>query len=259
MRSIFAVSCVALLFIGYSLFLPSPVRVELVDWAKQSDDEPTISIAFISDLHLTDSDLASGRLERLLEEVEGHLPQAILLGGDFSEGHRENSERIRSIAGLLGGSTEIPMFAVLGNHEIDKLEWSIELQRAGVTVLRNQVIWVSELALCLRGLGDMYSGDYRFVDFPDTCENSKKLSFLHDPAGAFHPSMRGYVLAGHTHCGQINPPIVGPIWVPSGAPREAWCGSYKSEQITLHVSSGVGTSLLPLRIFASPAWALVTI
>ena len=98
MRSIFAVSCVALFFIGYSLFLPSPVRVELVHWAKQSDDEPTISIAFISDLHLTDSDLASGRLERLLEEVEGHLPQAILLGGDFSEGHRENSERIRSIA-----------------------------------------------------------------------------------------------------------------------------------------------------------------
>ena len=210
--------------------------LEVVNW-EEGSTESNLDIAFIADLHLDHPDTWPARLSVLFQQIDAHEPQIILFGGDYAHGDQETIDRIRSISSMLGQFTEVLLFAVLGNHEMDKLQWSIELQHAGITVLRNQVVVLPEHALCLRGLGDAYSGSFRYIDFPDECEGSKKLSFLHDPAGAFHPLMRGYVLAGHTHCGQINLPVLGPIWVPSAAPPEAWCGSYTSEQITLHVTS----------------------
>ena len=59
------------------------------------------------------------------------------------------------------------------------------------------------------------------------CKNLPKITVTHDPAGAFHPKIAGLVISGHTHCGQISFPYVGPIWIPSEVPREAHCGLYK--------------------------------
>jgi predicted MPP superfamily phosphohydrolase len=241
------------------LLRPDSVLVERVNWSDESQGGPTLSIAFLSDLHLDGSEEANELLENLINEIEELEPQAILLGGDYGVGHRENSERVRSIAHFLGGLTEIPTFAVLGNHEVDKLLWSLELQRAGITVVRNSVMTLPNLDLCLRGLGDVYSRDFQYVDFPKECEMNKQVSITHDPAGAFDPRVTGLVLAGHTHCGQIGLPYIGPIWAPTSAPRQAWCGRYQDQRIQLHVSAGLGTSILPIRIMAPAAWALVTL
>jgi len=76
------------------------------------------------------------------------------------------------------------------------------------------------------------------------------IQLTHDPAAAFKRNSSGIWLAGHTHCGQVRLPLLGPLWVPSQAPKESHCGLYGDEVKKVFVSSGVGNSVLPLRFLA---------
>ena len=114
------------------------------------------------------------------------------------------------------------------------------------------------LNLCIRGFEDKFSHAFEYIDFPESCADKLKISFTHDPAGAFHKDVNGLVLVGHTHCGQINLPFIGPIYMPSQSPEEAQCGLYKEKQRQVFVSSGVGTSVLPIRIMTQSQWDLIT-
>jgi len=67
------------------------------------------------------------------------------------------------------------------------------------------------------------------------------------------------VLAGHTHCGQIRLPLLGALYVPSDAPKRGHCGLYIDGQRQIFVSSGVGTSVLPIRFLAQAQWDLITL
>ena len=60
------------------------------------------------------------------------------------------------------------------------------------------------------------------------------------------------MLAGHTHCGQISLPLIGPVSTMSRHGRRYACGLVREKGKTLIVGAGLGTSLLPLRIGAPP-------
>ena len=67
------------------------------------------------------------------------------------------------------------------------------------------------------------------------------------PPGAFH-----LTLAGHVHDGQINIPY-GWGKVRLGEPHARYpSGLYHTPAGTLHVSPGLGTTLVPFRFFARP-------
>ena len=118
---------------------------------------------------------------------------------------------------------------------------------------------MANLNLCVRGFSDAFTDQFSYLDFPEACEDSVKISLTHDPAGAFDAAVTGLVLAGHTHCGQIRLPFIGPLYVPSTAPSSAHCGLYEDDQRQVFVSSGVGTSVLPIRFLAQAQWDLITI
>ena len=113
--------------------------------------------------------------------------------------------------------------------------------------------------VCVKGLGDRYSERFRYIDFPTKCAGALRITITHDPAGIFDDRVRGLAFAAHTHCGQISLPLIGPLWIPSDAPRAAYCGLYTDGQRTLFVTSGVGTSILPIRFGAPSQWDLVTL
>ena len=125
-------------------------------------------------------------------------------------------------------------------------------------MLTNEIEILEDLNLCVRGFDDQFSRALSYVDFPESCNKKIKINLTHDPAGAFHPKVRGLVLAGHTHCGQIRLPLIGPIFTPTEAPAEAQCGLYEDQQRQVFVGSGVGNSLLPIRIRTQSQWDLIT-
>jgi hypothetical protein len=203
-------------------------------------------------------------LSELWADIIEQNPDVILLAGDYiNDG--SSGEGISSIgpaiANVFGVSGLTPVVAVLGNHDhwSGAESWSQYLSEAGVTVLENETAILDSLDTCIRGFGDAFTNHFKYVDFPKECDDMLQISLMHDPAGAFNPSVRGLILAGHTHCGQISIPFVGPVYVPSQAPREAYCGLYQDEQRQVYVSSGVGTSILPLRFNAQSSWDLITI
>lgn len=226
--------------------------------------ETPLRVAVISDLHVADSAQSYDALRTLVQDVLESEPSFILLLGDYTE-HPDSiaslSQHAARVGELLGQMSHVPTIAVLGNYENWSAPglWTHSLIANGIRVLRNEVALIEsgDQAACFRGLGDAFSGQLRYVDFMEECRGRPKITLTHDPAGAFHHKVKGVVLAGHTHCGQIRLPLIGSPWIPSNAPNGATCGLYEDADRLLWVSSGVGTSILPIRFGTLSQWNLI--
>ena len=229
-----------------------------------SESHETLRVGLLSDLHVKNSPDAIAELAELWSGVIEQTPDIILLGGDYINDGASNQDIASigpAIANIFRASDDIPVVAVLGNHDYwsGAESWTEYLSEAGVTVLENETVVLDAVGTCIRGFGDAFTDHFEYVDFPTACDDRLKITLTHDPAGAFNPKVEGLVLAGHTHCGQISLPLLGPLYVPTQAPREAHCGLYKDKQRQVFVSSGIGTSVIPLRFNAKASWDLITI
>ena len=229
-----------------------------------SESHETLRVALLSDLHVKNSPDAIAELAELWSGVIEQTPDIILLGGDYINDGALNQDIASigpAIANIFRASGGIPVVAVLGNHDhwSGAESWTEYLSEAGVIVLENETVVLEALGTCIRGFGDAFTGHFKYVDFSTACADRLQITLTHDPAGAFNPKVEGLVLAGHTHCGQISIPLLGPLYVPTQAPREAHCGLYKDKQRQVFVSSGIGTSVIPLRFNAKASWDLITI
>lgn len=158
-------------------------------------------------------------------------------------------------------------YAVMGNAEYDgDAEAIVEAMRAqGVMVLRNEV------RLITRGTGRVWIIG---VDDPSTGrsflegallrlggdEETPRVLLAHFPTVFTQATMWGIdvVLAGHTHGGQIVLP--GSRYRASAGSDEAdrfTRGDFRSGHTWMHVSRGLGTSRIPLRIGSSPEVTLI--
>lgn len=224
----------------------------------------SLSIAVIGDPHLPEGHEPLAAFRELLLEVKAAEPDLVLFVGDYIaepdgeqlSAHRENIIEAMKLV------DPVPRAVVVGNYETwsNADEWLSEFSRLGVRAMENEVtvIETAKGAVCVRGLGDRFTGRFRYVDYPAECAPLPKITITHDPAGAFDPRARGLVLAGHTHCGQISLPFVGPLWVPTDAPSSAYCGLYQDPYRTVFTTSGVGTAILPLRFGTQSQWDLIS-
>ena len=233
---------------------------------QDSDVTPTsLSIAVIGDTHLPEGREPLAALRELLLEVKAAEPDLIVFVGDYifdpsSEQlpiHREN------IINVLKLVDPVPRAVVLGNYESwsNAKDWLSEFERLGVDAMENEVkvLETKKGPVCVRGLGDKFTSRFGYVDYPVDCKSMPKLTITHDPAGAFDRRVKGLVIAGHTHCGQVSLPFIGPLWVPTDAPSFAHCGLHEGGDLTVFVTSGVGTAILPVRYGAQSHWDIITL
>ena len=235
-----------------------------LDNLPSSREKKSIKVALVSDLHVKSAADSITELETLWSQIIEQKPDIILLAGDYiNDGSGiEGIETIGpQIAQVFATSDMPPVVAVLGNHDYwsGGSAWRQYFSDAGVTVLENEIVILDGIETCIRGFGDSFTGNFRYVDFPKACRNKLLISLMHDPAGAFHPNVEGIVLAGHTHCGQVSIPFLGSVYTPSSAPKDAQCGLFQDEKRILFVSAGVGTSVIPLRFNTQSSWDLMTI
>ena len=267
------IKVVALLFIFaalvvyFTISIFNSLKTEMNSLQIQYSDPNVASISFkvavIGDIHLGEGEDITKFL-KLLAEVKSKRPDLVLMTGDYITDKRhvkDISSHRTNIIKTFKSLDPIPRAIVLGNHDVytDAEAWLSESKRLGVDVLENEVrvMDVAGVKVCVRGLGDYRSHRFRFVDYPAECKNLPKITITHDPQGAFEPGVGGLVFAGHTHCGQVSFPIIGPLKVPTKAPRAAICGLYKDSKRTLFVTSGVGTSIVPIRYGAQSQWDLI--
>jgi predicted MPP superfamily phosphohydrolase len=181
---------------------------------------------------------------------------------DFSEGASALAARLTRLDAHLG------VVAVLGNHDYWVSADAIRsaLVTVGIVVLENQALRRGALAIV--GVGDRFSGH---DDVSQALAAAGSLGgvpvvLTHSPDVVPDlPSGFPVVLAGHTHCGQINLPWWGPLIARS--PHEHWrppydphyrCGVVRDPGRLTVVSAGLGSGTIPLRLGAMPDWWLLT-
>ena len=263
-----------LTLVALALFIGAWIAIDVIrsTWGLQVNrisfnagllNENRIKILFLSDLHLTNSSDDFERLDRIVFEAEKFEPDLILLGGDHTGADSAETTLIRDeiLAGLSGFIRIAPTYSVLGNHEWwTSMHWAAWLESAGINVIENKTesIEVRGSRLCLRGLGDAYTDHYRSVEVPNGC-GSFILTLTHDPAAIEQEEVPGLYLAGHTHCGQIRLPFIHPNWAPTSASPRYVCDVGQSDNKVWLTTSGVGTSVIPLRFGAPAAIELISI
>jgi predicted MPP superfamily phosphohydrolase len=67
------------------------------------------------------------------------------------------------------------------------------------------------------------------------------------------------ILAGHTHGGQVWFPILGSLVVPSSYGQKYASGHIKDFDVDMFVTTGIGTSILPIRFLVPPEIAVIEI
>lgn len=163
-------------------------------------------------------------LERAVDLTASLAPDMLVITGDFM--HYDGPARIAQIVALLRRlpPARLGAWAVLGNHDYGARWKNLAvanmlvngLAGLNIRVLRNQAVDVGGLQLV--GIDDLWSPRFRPEDVvPRVNWAGPALTLCHNPDGADTGEMReqrGWILAGHTHGGQVRLPFVRS----SGAP-----------------------------------------
>jgi len=237
----------------------------------------SLRVALVSDIHVGSHGMSAARLDRVVDQIMAEKPDAIVLAGDFVNGHHPGDHAIRldllerPLARL---RAPLGVIGVLGNHDAETEPALINetLARAGVTMLKNDAVRVGPLVMAG---GDEYGEARRH--FKVTMARAHALAENNALAGTgapivlveHTPSMGRHLppdvpvlLAGHTHCGQVNLPFLSSakslvdgrvLYDPAFR-----CGLIPWDGHTVIVTGGVGSGSFPLRIGTRPDFWMVT-
>ena len=238
------------------------VRVAVADWPAGT---PPMRLLLMSDVHVGGPDMPPARVARIVAQINRLSPDIVLIAGDLVTDKRlatryySHDEAVAPLAEL---RPRLVTIAVLGNHDHwrDSAAARRALARAGIRVLDNQAMQAGPLAV--GGLDDDFTGR---ADLPATLAAVRRLkgprlilSHSPDPFADLGPDVF-LMLAGHTHCGQVAPPLIGPLSTMSRYGRRYACGVVREGGRTLVVTAGLGTSGIPLRLGAVPDLWLVEV
>jgi predicted MPP superfamily phosphohydrolase len=229
---------------------------------------PTLKVALVSDLHAGAHFISPAKVEEVVTRVNAEKPDLILFLGDLLNngpnpdgptplkgGFPSPEEVTPTLAGL---RAPLGVYAVLGNHDwwLDGPRVSRALQQAGIRVLENEgtLIQVPGGSVWLVGVGDAMSGHDDVVRaFASVPASTGVLAFTHSP-DVFPriPASVPLTLAGHTHGGQVALPFFGAPIVPSVYGARYAAGHVEENGHHLFVTTGIGTSILPVRFGVKP-------
>src|ERR1700682_377439 len=237
----------------------------LENWPKALD---SLRVAVISDIHAGSPFIDSAKLQKIVATTNQTNPDLILILGDLMITDRIYKHPVdpETIAGALKGlHARLGVDAVLGNHDwwFDGRRVWRALEEVGIRVLENDVtqIQVNGHKFWLWGLSDLNTRPQNIAGtFQRIPPNDAVIAMTHNP-DIFPdiPASVALTLAGHTHGGQVNLPFAGRMIVPSRFGQKYAAGHIQEGNRHLFVTTGIGTSILPVRFRVPPEIVLLTL
>lgn len=196
-----------------------------------------LKVAFASDFHLGDATEA-GFMDRFAAKVNALEPDVVLIGGDVLEGDRRGGERLDAFAaGFRRLRSRYGVFGVPGNHEGYAGGRADFFERAGIRILRDEVVRVGG-AFTLAGRNDRRFRARKSAAelLAGTPDDLPVILLDHRPADLENASrtVADIQLSGHTHHGQLFPVN----FVTKHRYELSW-GYKKKGQLHVFVTSGV--------------------
>jgi predicted MPP superfamily phosphohydrolase len=256
----------ALLFIGLGFWGATrpPVVVEASHRLAGLPAGTTLRVLLIADTHEGFPDMPPARVEAIVAQANALKPDLILLAGDYQGGKLFDFRKrdllepaIRPFAAL---KAPLGAYAVMGNH--DSMRWTphVFANQPTPRLLINESVDVGPLVVA--GANSATIG----ADVPGTLARiptGKPILFLLHEGDHFAyekvPDRPILALSGHTHGGQIILPIIGSLGDLVLGRTACRRGACTINGWPIHVTSGVGTSWLPLRIGVPPEMVLLTL
>jgi predicted MPP superfamily phosphohydrolase len=227
-----------------------------------------LTIALLSDLHVGSPHWDLDHLRELVQRTNAEHPDLILLAGDYEiNGVWFGSHiAIEPIAAELGKlRAPLGVVAVLGNHDWwnDAPRTTRALEGNGVHVLDDETrrIEARGSSFCVLGLRDeIYRKRSAAQELDSAPPGLPLLVLVHEPDVFAALDGRALLtLAGHTHGGQVDLPLLGRLVVPSQFGARYAAGEVIENGRMLFVTTGVGTSIFPIRFRVPPEIALLTL
>lgn len=243
-----------------------------------------LRIVHISDLHGKEFGKNNERLARAIAALE---PDLILASGDLISSRGDDGSAFINLLKELKGLC--PVYCSLGNHEqilrmgtgAERYEnFTRQLRERGAVLLDNErvVLDWDGTPVAIYGLTAMlyhYSGrntapwdggllTAEFIEEAIGRPQESELTILlaHNPK--YFPEYARWgadlVFSGHVHGGVIRLPYLGGLFSPDLTffpPYDA--GLYSQGKTQMHVSRGLGNSVIPVRIFNRPDVSLVIV
>ncbi len=210
-------------------------------------------VVLMSDLHVNDLFPISYYKAALRRAVAAE-PDVIFMAGDFVSEHHW----IPLLPGILAKmKAKCGTFAVLGNHDhwVGGDDVARTLRECGLILLSGETAKVpisSDHNAIICGYDAPWGcKDYRL---PQKTNGDLLLALTHTPDNIYDLSEAGAdaVFAGHFHGGQGRLPFIGPLVIPSKYGRRFCHGHFKLDDTHLFVTSGLGASSPPLRVYCKP-------
>ena len=227
-----------------------------------------LRIALIGDVHTGAWFIDDRKLQRIVELTNQQQPDLVVLLGDYMVSNSWHGHRVEpevTAAALRNLKAPLGVYAVLGNHD-----WWYNgnrviqaFQQDGIHVLEGEVAEVSwrDRSFFLVGIGDVWTRSQYFnqtlAKIPPT---SNVIILTHNPD--YFPAIPQTVplmLAAHTHGGQVNLPLIGRPIEPSDYGQRYAAGHVYENGHHLFVTTGIGTSILPVRFRVTPEIVVITV
>ena len=244
---------------GYENALDVQVEHIEADFFNLPKEFNGLRILFLSDFHIG---VMKELPEIIIAKIRNLEVDICLLGGDYRDCIfnprlpflKELEKIISCIKAPLG------IYGVLGNH--DGLELIPALKKMGIKIIKNESIKIFKENKSIDLIGMNWCLNYSRKDldkaFNKVEKNGFNLFLTHTPdlyREAWERSADLY-LCGHTHHGQIQLPLIGPIATFSSAPRKFTHGSWQYKNMVGYTGPGLGAVAAPVR-FRCPPKAIV--
>ena len=245
---------------GHRQFLDVQLVTNEVAFANLPPALDGMRLLQISDLHL---DLDPELTPVLLNMIEGLNYDLAVVTGDYRDDTRGSITACLEHMKHVCSALKAPVYGIMGNH--DPIELVPALEKMGLPMLMNETVIYEKDGghLYLSGIDDPHY--YEGHDFERlkgmVPEGSFSILLSHAPET--HKQAveldYDYVLAGHTHGGQICLPG-GIVVIHNGdCPSYMLAGNWKYKSVKGYTSRGSGGCRLPVRFFCPPEVTMHTL
>src|ERR1051325_5937673 len=239
--------------------------IQIANWPQELNG---LRIAVLADIHAGAPFIDDKKLRLIVQRTNELHPDLIVILGDYmtSDGLVRRRMKPEVFAPILKDfSAPLGVYSVLGNHDwwYDGKHVRRDLEQNGIKVLEDEAVQlnVRGTSLWLVGLGDLWTRPQHIEETLNKVpQDAPVIALTHNP-DIFPriPQRVPLLLAGHTHGGQVRLPLIGSVVHSSRLGERYEQGHVFENNHHLFVTTGIGTSIMPVRFGVPPEIVLLTV
>jgi predicted MPP superfamily phosphohydrolase len=252
-------------FIEPNRLVVHQATIQIDNWPKELSG---LRVALIGDIHTGGRFINDDKLRKIVELTNQQNPDLIVILGDYMSPNSWHSRRVEpevTAAAMKNLRAPLGVYAVLGNHDWwyngGKVRRAFELN--GIPILEDEVAEIKwrDRSFWLAGLADLWTRPQHIDEtIAKVPPGAPVIALTHNPD--IFPDLPRTVpllLAAHTHGGQIRFPLIGTPIVPSRFGPKYTAGHVYENGHHMFVTSGIGTSIMPVRFRVTPEIVILTV